>query len=490
MGPLDASIVNVGLPFLASALGMHLLRAEWVVTAYFLVITVLLLVWGRLGDLVGHRSVYLGGFAVFALGSLTCGLAPSGGALIGARVVQALGAGMMMAVGPALVARAFPPGRRGQALGIIGMVVAAALAVGPPLGGFLVERWGWRSLFLVNLPVAALGIAWGRKVLPLGSGGRISEATPGAAASAAPGAGLGGSGAGNPLSLSARFDWAGAALLAGGLLAALLFLSEGQRWGWSSGPSLVLLLGGGSLLLFFFLRQWQAKEPMLDLGLFRSRTFSGATSAALLNFMGQSSVLFLLPFYLREVRGLEGQEIGLLLLPAPLAVLVVAPIAGTLADRVGARPLSFLGQGLIALDLFLLGRLAGAPLWQLALLLGSIGVGGGLFQPSNNTAIMNSVPFERLGTASGMLATVRNLGMSIGVAVAAAILESRRRFWLGALGPGAVEAGSRAAEVARQQAFSAAFSEALAVAGVFALLGTIVTLIRGREEMIPQPGRR
>jgi len=483
MGPLDASIVNVGLPFMASALGMTLLRAEWVITAYFLVITVLLLVWGRLGDMVGHRSVYLGGFAIFALGSLACGLAPSGGMLIGARVVQALGAGMMMAVGPALVARAFPPGRRGQALGLIGMVVAAALAVGPPLGGFLVERWGWRSLFLVNLPVAALGIAWGRRVLPRAPGiwGARSYSA-------------GDRTSGGARDIWSRFDWAGAVLLGGGLLAWLLFLSEGQKWGWSSPPALSLGLGGAVGILFFLLRQRRVEEPMLDLGLFRSRTFSGATSAALLNFMGQSAVLFLLPFYLREVRGLEGQEIGLLLLPAPLAVLVVAPLAGTLADRVGARPLSFAGQGLIALNLFLLSRLAaGASTWQLAFLLGSIGVGGGLFQPSNNTAIMNSVPFERLGTASGMLATMRNLGMSVGVAVAAAILEARRRFWLGALGPEAGKAGSRVAEAAQHQAFAAAFTEALAVAGVFAVLGTLVTLIRGPEAVpggLPRRGSR
>ncbi len=453
MGPLDASIVNVGLPFMASALGMTLLRAEWVVTAYFLMITVLLLVWGRLGDVLGHRSVYLTGFGVFALGSLGCGLSPSGEALIGARVVQALGAGMMMAVGPALVARAFPPGRRGQALGLIGMVVAAALAVGPPLGGFMVERWGWRSLFLINLPVAFLGLLWGRRVLP-----PASTSSP-------------------AVSLWSRFDWAGAALLAGGLFAGLLFLSEGQRWGWSSALSLAAVFTGGVFILLFLIRQRQAGEPMLDLGLFQNRTFSGATSAALLNFMGQSAVLFLLPFYLREVRGMAAQDIGFLLLPAPLAVLVVAPFAGALADRWGARPLSFAGQALIAINLFLLSRLAAeASPWHLALVLGLIGVGGGLFQPSNNTALMNSVPFERLGTASGLLATVRNLGMSIGVAVAAAILEARRRFWLGSpsLGTSA-------------QAFSAAFSEALAVAAVFAVLGTLVTLIRGPETV---PGRR
>ncbi|NLG68884.1 MAG: MFS transporter, partial [Firmicutes bacterium] len=236
MGPVDGSVVNIALPVITQRFGTTLAMAEWIAMAYLLVISSVLLTWGRLGDMYGHRRIYLGGFAVFTLGSLLCGAAGGIGWLVAFRVVQALGAGMMLASGPAIITEVFAPTERGRALGLNAVAVAVGLSIGPVLGGFLVEHLGWRSIFYINLPNRLVGIAWAYRVLPPPTAVR-----------------------------PAAFDVPGALTLFGALFSLLLALSQGESWGWRAPATLARTALGAVGLLVFVAGERRAAAPMVDL---------------------------------------------------------------------------------------------------------------------------------------------------------------------------------------------------------------------------------
>ncbi|MDF9409706.1 DHA2 family efflux MFS transporter permease subunit [Pelotomaculum isophthalicicum JI] len=269
MAPLDGSVVNIVLPQIAGYFQSDLASVEWVIMSYLLVISSLLLIYGRLGDMYGHKTVYVTGFIIFTLASVLCATAQNLAVLIAFRVVQALGAGMMMAIGPAIIAATFPPGERGRALGLIGSTVAAALAFGPTIGGVLSDYFGWRSVFYINLPIGIVAITASSIVL------RRSVATK-----------------------RQNFDFAGAGSAFLGLSFLLFALSYGQSWGWRSAGVWALLIAALILLATFIFVEKRVPEPMMDLTLFKSRLFTMANLTSLLNFMAQFSVVFLMPFYL------------------------------------------------------------------------------------------------------------------------------------------------------------------------------------------------
>jgi EmrB/QacA subfamily drug resistance transporter len=445
MSSLDGSILNVALPQIAAAFHAPLNTVEWVVMAYMVVITCLLLTWGRLGDMLGYRRIYILGFSLFTVGSLLCGLAWSIAWLVAFRALQAMGAGMMMAMGPAVITASFPATERGRALGMNGMVVAAGLAIGPTLGGFLLGRAGWRAIFYVNLPIGIFGASWA---------GRVLRRT-----------------AGRPQ----RFDLWGAATLLLGLLALLLALSQGSELGWSSFPIRLLLAACLIGLTLFGVIETRVGEPMLDLNLFKNRLFAAANAAALLNFLSQAAVTFLLPFYLEDFRALPPHRAGLLMTSFPLALCVVAPLSGSLSDRIGSRVLSTLGMVATGLGLLALAQVgSGTPLWQIVWRLMLVGVGAGLFQSPNSNAILGAVPRHRAGVASGMIATMRNLGMVAGVALAGALFASRFGSTdMAAVGPDSGP-GLRAA-------FMSGLALAFWAAGLLALAGAALSLLRGGQ---------
>ncbi|MCL4516236.1 MAG: MFS transporter [Firmicutes bacterium] len=448
MAPLDGSVVNIALPHIASSLRATLPTVEWVVMMYLLVISTLLLTYGRLGDMIGHKPVYLAGFVIFTAGSLLCGFSPAIGYLIAFRAVQAIGAGMMMAIGPAIVTSAFPAHERGKALGMNAMVVATALALGPTIGGLLVSTFGWRSIFFINLPIGVFGTIWAWRVL------RMNPTVPGQS-----------------------FDVPGAITIFVALTALLLALSKGQDLGWSSLPIVSLLAAAVVFGALFLLNERRVAQPMMDLSLFENRLFSAANLSALLNFMAQSAVTFLMPFYLENVRHLEAAHAGLVLSPMPLVVLVAAPFSGSLSDKIGSRLLSSTGMAVIALDLGLLSRLGVAtPLLLIGALLAIAGLGAGLFQSPNNSAIMGSVPKHRLGIASGMLASMRNIGMVVGVALSGAILTNRLPVHASRL-----SAQGLAGDLLQKQAFVLSFHDSFVVAAVLAAIGVLTSLIRGKH---------
>lgn len=435
MGPVDGSVVNIALPVITRSLRTTLDVAEWVAVAYLLVISSVLLTWGRLGDMYGHRRIYLGGFAVFTLGSVLCGAAPGIGWLVGFRVLQAVGAGMMMSASPAIITEVFPPTERGRALGLNAVAVAVGLAVGPVLGGFLVEHLGWRSIFYINLPIGVVGTAWAARVLP-----------------------------GPAVVRRAAFDIPGAVTLFGALLSLLLALSQGESWGWRSAPTLALVgLGAAGLMLFVAVERRSA-APMVDLSLFRDRVFVLANASGLANFMAQYSVTFLMPFFLQVAMGMSADRAGTLMLGFPLAMMGVAPLAGYLSDRFGSRWLAVVGMVILAGGVLSASRLgsgaSGAEVfWRLAV----IGLGAGLFQTPNNSTIMGSVPRDRLGIAGGMLASMRNIGMVLGIAVSAAVFM-------------AMAGGRPEAAAADLDRFLAGMHAAMGTGAAVAVLGALASL--------------
>lgn len=400
MTALDGSVVNTILPVVRNALHSDISTIQWVVTVYLLAVSGLLLTLGRLGDLRGHRIVYLSGFVVFLLGSMLCGQARSAGMLIAARVLQAVGAAALQANAPAILTRAFPSTQRGQALGIQATMTYLGLTLGPSLGGWLAQAFSWRWVFYINVPVGLAALALGYRFVPVDRHDRGEE----------------------------RFDLPGALLFSAGLVALLLGLNQGGNWGWVSAPILGLLAAAVVLLYLFVRTENRARWPMLDLSLFRNRTFSAAVVSAICNYMGLYTVVFLLPFYLIQGRGFNPAQAGLLLTAQPLMMAVVAPLSGTLSDRIGSRLPATLGMVIMSIGLALLSQVhPETPTGYITLALLVCGLGIGMFVSPNNSSLMGSAPHNRQGVASGMLAMARNVGMVLGVGMSGAILTSFTR---------------------------------------------------------------
>jgi EmrB/QacA subfamily drug resistance transporter len=409
MSALDGSVVNITLPVVRESFGASVATVEWVVTIYLLVVSGLLLSVGRLGDLRGHRRVYTTGFLIFLLGSVLCGLAPGAGFLVAARAAQAVGASMLFANSPAILTKSFPPEMRGRALGLQATMTYLGLTVGPSLGGWLTTALGWRSVFYINVPVGLLALALALRFVPRDEGSGRGEG----------------------------FDLRGALTFTGGLVALLLALNQGHAWGWAAWPTVMLLAGSLVLLGLFVRLERRVAAPMLDLSLFRSRTFTAAAASAVLNYVCVFTVLFLMPFYLQQARGLSPAEAGLLLTAQPMLMAVVAPLSGSLSDRIGTRLPSVVGMGLLGLGLVLLSSLdLESPRAAIVAMLAVAGLGIGIFASPNNSALMGAAPRHRQGIAAGVLALARNVGMVIGVGLAGAVFTT-------VLGrAGAVEAAS------------------------------------------------
>ncbi len=409
MSALDASIVNATLPKLQAALHASVAGIEWVVTVYLLVVSGLLLIVGRLGDMRGHKDVYVAGFVGFVASSALCGLSRSVGWLVAFRAVQALSAAALFANAPAILTASFPPSERGRALGLQATMTYLGLSVGPPLGQLLASRLGWQAIFYVNVPVGALGFWLSQR--------NIARDRP---AGTAP-----------------RFDVLGAALFFAGLLSALLALNQGHAWGWTSPSILALLAAGAAVLAAFLVVERRRPEPMLDLSLFRSRVFAGATGSAMVSYVAQFALLFLLPFYL-QWRGYGPEATGGILMAQPVVMMIAAPVAGTLSDRLGTRGPVVIGLSLLTAGILVLS-FVGAGTSTAALVLGMAvaGLGFGAFVAPNNSRLLGAAPPHRRGIASGVLAGARNVGMVLGVGLGGAVFTTV----LARAGPDAVPQG-------------------------------------------------
>lgn len=397
MATLDASIVNISLPTLANEFKTNFATIQWVVLSYSLVLTSLMLMVARLGDMIDKKRIWMSGLALFTLGSLLCGLAPSVGWLIGFRAVQGLGATMMQALGMAMITEVFPAKERGRALGVMGSVVSIGIAIGPPLGGMLIGWVGWRSVFLVNIPVGVITAVLVTRFVP----------------HSIPAAGR------------QRFDLRGAAVLIVTLGCYALGMTLGQNLGFMTPLTLTLLSAAGIGLAVLLMVEKRTEQPMIDLSLFRNPLFSMNLLMGVLVFIVLSGS-FILPFLLELVRGYPTQMVGLLMMAFPVTMGLVAPVAGVLADRYGSRLISMAGLGVITAGCLGMTTMTAdiTPLGFVVRML-PLGFGFGLFQTPNNSAVMGAAPRHRIGIASGLLSLSRTLGQSTGLPLMGAIFAAQ-----------------------------------------------------------------
>lgn len=393
MFTLDTSIVNIALPTLVSAFHTSFATIQWVVLSYLLVITALVLGVARLGDLLGKKQLYLGGLIVFTISSLLCGCAPTAGWLIAFRALQGLGAVMISALGAAIVTEVFPDSERGQALGIIGAIVSLGIALGPTVGGVLIGIAGWRLIFWVNVPIGVFASFVVQRSIPTAhkSGDRQ------------------------------HFDWLGAGLMSATLVCFGLGMTNGQDYGFLQPLTLTLLVVAAVGLAVFLLER-RLKQPMLDLSLFSSLQFSLSLLTGMLVFCVLAGLLFITPFFLEIVLHYPTQKVGLLLAASPVLAGTIAPLAGALSDRFGSRLISLIGLVGMTIGCLTISTLSTETQdWGYVLRVAPIGIGLGLFQSPNNSAILGAVPPDRLGIASGLLSLSRTLGQSIGLPVLSAL---------------------------------------------------------------------
>lgn len=398
MSTLDGSIANVALPTISGSLDVPVHVVQWVLTSYLLTICAVLPIMGKLSDLLGRSRVYNYGFIVFGAGSALCGLSHSLEMLILARVIQALGAACLMSNSQALVAQTFSKKGRGRAMGITGTMVSLGSLTGPGIGGVLVEHLGWTSIFWINVPISVIGFVAGLYILP--KGGRNMDKQP--------------------------FDYTGSLLFVIGMFFSLFVLSNAQSWGWSS-PAVTIGLGGSLLvLLLFFLFERKTAFPMLDFSLYRVPAFAIGNLTALLSFVALFFTNVLLPFYMSDVLGFSPAKTGYIMMVNPIIMAVVAPISGWLSDRIGPYWLTTAGLAVNAAAFGLLNTLtAHETAWLVAAHLGLFGLGGGLFQSPNNSSVMGAAPPDKLGTAGGLNALVRNIGMVLGTSLSVSLYSTR-----------------------------------------------------------------
>lgn len=397
MYTIDTSIVNIALPTLVVNLHTDFATVQWVGLSYILVVTSLVLGAARLGDMFGKKPLYLGGLIVFTVSSLLCGLAPSIEVLIGARALQGFGAVTIAALGAAIIVEVFPTAERGKALGIIGAVVSLGIALGPSVGGVLIGIAGWRSIFLVNLPIGILASLVVNKYVPATA----------------------------KIDLQQRFDFAGSIAISLVLVCFSLGMTEGQRYGFTASLPLGLLLLSAIGLIGFIILEHRVAQPMLDFSLFRARTFSLSLLTGWLVFMALGGSSFLIPFFLQLVMHYPIEHIGLLMAFTPIIGGLVSPLAGNLTDRFGTRSIMLIGLVLMTIGCLAISTLD-ARIHDLDYLLRVIplGLGWGLFQSPNNSAILGAVPPQRLGIASGLLSLTRTLGQTTGLPLFAAIFAA------------------------------------------------------------------
>jgi EmrB/QacA subfamily drug resistance transporter len=396
MFTLDSSIVNVALPTLVTAFGTTFATIQWVVLAYLLIATALVMAAARIGDIYGKRRAYLAGLAIFTLGSLLCGLAPTVGWLIACRAVQGLGAVFVSALGAAIVGEMFATTERGRALGMIGSAVLLGVALGPSVGGLIIELAHWRWMFFVNIPagLAAMWVVY-----------RFVPEIPGRPA-------------------SAGLDWLGtllACVMLGGLA---LGLTWGQRDGFGM-PLVVTLLTVAAVGFAAFLYvESRIASPILDLRVFRNRPFASGLLMGYLSFLVLGGTGFLQPFFLEVIARYSTAKVGLLLAIAPIVGGVTAPMGGAAADRFGPRWVALTGLLLVVFGLLLFATIdEHVTVWGFAARVAPVGLGMGLFNAANNSSVLNAVPREQLGIASALLSLMRTLGQTTGVPVIASIFS-------------------------------------------------------------------
>ncbi|HZO58360.1 MAG TPA: DHA2 family efflux MFS transporter permease subunit [Solirubrobacterales bacterium] len=393
---LDNTVVNVALPSIQSDLNASLSALEWTVNVYTLTFAVLLVTGGRLGDIFGRRRAFMFGVIVFAVSSATAGLAPNESWLVASRALQGVGAAFMMPATLSIITNAFPAHERGKAIGTWAGVSALALAIGPVVGGFLTEEVSWRAIFFLNLPVAALAV-----FVALFATRESRDVT-----------------------VPRTVDFGGVATLTVGIGALVLALVEGNGWGWGSPRILALLFASAAGLVAFVIVERRVRFPMVEFSFLRSRTFAGTTAIAFVVSFSMLAMFFFMALYMQNILGYSPLEAGIRFLPSTVMIIIAAPIAGRLTDRIGARIPIAVGLTLVATGLLLQSLIDSGSTYSY--LLPSFiltGLGIGLTMSPMSTAAMNAVDTAKAGLASGVLSMSRMVGGTFGVAAVGALFQ-------------------------------------------------------------------
>jgi EmrB/QacA subfamily drug resistance transporter len=449
---LDNTVVNVALPSMAQDLGVGLSELEWIVTGYALTFASVMLTGGKLADLLGRRLIFVVGLVIFTGASLACGLAESGEFLIGARIVQGVGAALMNPATLSIIAATFPPHQRGTAIGIWAGVSALALAIGPLIGGLLTQHLNWNWIFFVNVPIGILAIA--------ASFVLIKES--------------------KDESLEQRLDLPGLLTSGIGLFAFTYALIEANTYGWTSGRIVGAFVVAAVMLTAFVLLETHQRLPMLDLSLFRNGTFAGANLAILLVALAMFGVFFFVSLYMQGILGYSAVQAGAAFLPMTILIILIAPIAGKASDRIGSRWLMTGGMLLVAAQLVYFSTL-GATERYVDLLPGLIvgGMGMALVMTPSAAAAIRALPVDKSGVGSAVLNAFRQVGGSIGIALMGAIMAHE-------------VGGLKGPEVFRDpERFVDGFSTTLKVAAGIAFVGAIVSfaLVRAHDPHGPSTAR-
>ncbi|MGL4989908.1 MAG: MFS transporter [Sarcina sp.] len=397
MCTLDASIVNVALPVIAHDLSISMSTVQWTVTTYLIVISGLIITFGRLGDLKGKAKVFRIGIIIFTLGSLFCGVSSNITALIIGRAIQGLGAACTMANSQGLVTSVFPPSERGRALGTTGLIVGLGTMVGPALGG-IISSFHWEFIFLINIPIGIIASILSFKIIP----NVHFEVKP-----------------------DSKLDFIGTLFLILTLVPLILAITEGSIYGFTNKYILIAFAVTLISLIIFSISQMKLKSPLLDFNIFKNHQFSKGIFSSLISFTTVSSYSILLPFYYESVRGLSPLVSGFLMMVFPIALIITGPLSGAISDKIRKEILPLFGFAISTIGFILIGTIkATTPLYIVIFFLFIMGIGSGIFQSPMNSIVMSSVDKTKLGIAGSVNSLVRNLGMIIGITFGTSLLYS------------------------------------------------------------------
>jgi EmrB/QacA subfamily drug resistance transporter len=448
---LNSSTLTVALPVISRDLHSSLETIMWTLMIYMLAITVLVPSIGRVADIIGRKKLYVTGFAVFTCSSLLCGMINSGGQLVAARFVQAVGGSLMLATSTAIVTDAFPASQLGTALGINAMVISVGAVIGPILGGIL-SSWHWRWVFFFNFPLGIIGTLWAwaqlRETVKLPEG--------------------------------QYFDWQGTMLFTISLSLILVALTFGDMVGWLSPFILLGLLVGILLMIAFIYIENKVDQPMLDLSLFKQRLLAAAYISNFLNGIARGAVTILMIFFFQIIWSKTPLQAGIMLTPFALAMMVIAPVSGRLSDRYGSRELSSLGLAVSAIGLLGLTQLQySTHVGMIMLWMVLMGLGSGFFFSPNTNAIMHAVPPERRGIAAGTRTMMNNAGMLVSMAMGLALITS-------SMSPTAVQGLLTHTQVGSQgvivSGFMTGLHRAFWLSFIVSIVAVLVSLMRGSHE--------
>ena len=448
---LDQRALLVALPTLTHTFSTSLTTIQWVLLIYDLALIGLVITVGRLGDLFGRRRIYASGFLLFVLASALCGISQSAGQLILFRGLQAAGGAMIAANGRALASEAFPSSQRGKAMGFASMAFHTGYLTGPTLGGFLIDTIGWRWIFYINLPIGIWGayLAW--KLLQ-----KEKENLKGVSV-----------------------DFPGAILL---ILTNSLFIyamNQLPHVGWRH-PTVAgtLALSAVACALFVFV-ELRSRMPILSFSLFRSRLFTASMFSLFFITSTQSAISFLMPFYLQNILHYSPSQMGWIIIASSVMIVVFAPFAGWASDRLGSRPLCTVGAGLIVIAQFFIASLGlDSSIPRIVLPLMISGLGWALFNSPNQSAILGSVPRDKVGTASGMNTTTARTGGAMGVALSATLFT----YGLTAAGLSPLQIESPESWGAAPDIFMKSFNHTVHIVNFFTIVSVFFSAVRGRRE--------